>query len=384
MARSARPSLIHSPGLRIAFDARMSLGQYRGMGRYLRSLIAGREDALLGLCADEESDASLRLIAHGYSFHPLWEQVSIPRRLRENRVDLFIAPYNTAPLLLPRRTRLVLIVHDLIFMEPLPRSLSAYQNSGRLYRQVVTPRAVKRAERILTVSHYTAGELCARFDVDPVSVQVIPVSLEPEWFRMPGRREPRGNFVLVVGGEAPSKNLPSALAAFALCRKRLREPELRMKIAGVKPAFHNSFFRHASELGIAHAVEFLPYLSDAEMRELYRRAVMLLMPSLAEGFGIPVLEAMASGLPVASSRECSLPEVGGDAALYFDPRSVEDMAAVLERMLQAPGLLAELSARGRVQARRFHRDAVRPAIDAFWNGVGATEPLTQAGKRVAC
>src|ERR1700738_5135514 len=118
-------------GLRIAYDAQLSIGQYRGMGRYLRALIAGRAQSVLGFCSSGARDPELRLIADGTTFYPLWEQFSIPRLARRHAIDVFIAPYNTAPLALPATTRLVLIVHDLIYMEHLPPSQSLYQNAGR-------------------------------------------------------------------------------------------------------------------------------------------------------------------------------------------------------------------------------------------------------------
>jgi glycosyltransferase involved in cell wall biosynthesis len=355
--------------LRIAYDARMSMGAYRGMGRYLRALIAGREQNLLGVCATGETDPDLRPVANGYRIHPLWEQVSIPRLLRQNAVDVFIAPYNTAPLRLPGHTSLILIVHDLIFMEGLPLSRSLYQNVGRLYRRLVTPRAIRRAELIVTVSHYTAGQLVSRLGVDERRLRIIPVSIDGEWFSAPAEPRRDASLVLTVAGEAPNKNLQRALAAFAACRRRMPQSHLRMKVAGVKHEFHAVFQQQAETLGVAGAIEFLKYLSDGDMRRLYREADVLLMPSLAEGFGIPVAEAMASGLPVAASQTSSLPEVGGDAALYFDPNAIEPMAAVLHRILSDRALRKQMSDRGRIQARRFHPGEIRGKIQCFWEEI---------------
>ena len=363
--------------LRIAYDARLSLGHYRGMGRYLRQLIAGREQHLLGLCATGETDPALRLIASGLRPYPLWEQVSIPSLIRRHHVDVFLAPYNTAPLRLPRSTRLILVVHDLIFMDPLPFSRSLYQNAGRLYRRFVVPRVVHRADLILTESQYTVQQLISRFNVQPSRIRVIPVSLDEDWYAAPPPRSSVTPYVLAVAGEAPSKNLARALAAFALfCRNKQHAP-FRMKIAGVRPKFHSPFQAQAAELGIAGAVEFLPYLTDAEMRSLYQQAQVFLMPSLAEGFGIPVLEAMASGVPVAASSAASLPEVGGDAALYFDPTSVEAIASTLEMILADPAIAADLSSKGRIQARKFHPRVVREMIQSFWAELDPAHELAQ-------
>ncbi len=369
--------------LRIAYDARFCIGQYRGMGRYLRTLIAGREQSLLGFCAAGEHDPDLRLVADGPSFYPVWEQLTVPQLVKQRAIDVFIAPYNTAPLMLPRGARLVLIVHDLIFLDPLPASRSIYQNSGRIYRRLIVPRAIPRAEIIVTVSQFTASSLVSRFGVDPRRLRIIPNSVNEEWYVHDIAVTGPGNYVLAVAGEAPSKNLNRALEAFALFRAA-SSLALRMKVAGVKPAFHPVFAAHARQLGIGDCVEFLPYLSEQELRATYRKAAVFLMPSLAEGFGIPVLEAMACGVPVAASNASSLPEIGGDAALYFDPTSTRQMAEILHRIMFETGLRARMVELGRVQARKFHPAAIRAAIQSFWDEFAQVDEPLPARELAAC
>lgn len=370
--------------LRVAYDARFCIGQYRGMGRYLRALIAGREQSLLGFCAGGEYDPNLRLVADGPSFYPAWEQLAIPRLVKRHAIDAFIAPYNTAPLLLPRETRLVLIVHDLIFLDPLPASRSLYQNSGRTYRRLVVPRAILRADMIVTVSQFTASSLVSRLNVDPRRLRIIPNTVGAEWFLQDISARSPSDYVLTVAGEAPSKNLNRALEAFALCRAASAPLSLRMKVAGVKPAFHQVFAARAGEVGVGDQVEFLPYLPESDMRTLYRKAAVLLMPSLAEGFGIPVLEAMASGVPVALSNSSSLPEIGGDAAQYFDPTSTEQMANILHRTLFEPGLRARMIDLGRIQASKFHPAVIRAKIQRFWDEFAQVDEPLPARELAAC
>jgi glycosyltransferase involved in cell wall biosynthesis len=352
---------------RIAYDARFSIGQYRGMGRYLRTLIAGREQRLLGFCAGGEHDSALRLVAERPAFYPAWEQIAVPRLVRRHGIEVFIAPYNTAPLMLPRETRLVLIVHDLIYMDPLPASRSIYQNSGRIYRRLIVPRAIARADLVVTVSNFTASSIVSRFGLEPDRLRIIPNSLAEEWFVSDMPRPRSEDYILVVAGEAPSKNLNRALEAFAQCRKLMNNSYLFLKVAGVKPAFHAGFADRARLLGVGNHLELLPYLTDEDMRALYRNASVLFMPSLAEGFGIPVLEAMASGVPVVASNVSSLPEIGGDAPLYVDPTSTEHMAQILHQILFDSGLRARMVELGRVQARKFHPAVIRVAIQKFWD-----------------
>ncbi|MGB8260546.1 MAG: glycosyltransferase, partial [Terracidiphilus sp.] len=156
------------------------------------------------------------------------------------------------------------------------------------------------------------------------------------------------------------------LQAFALCRGRAELKDLRFRVAGVAERYHAVFRAEADRLGIGAAVDFENYLSEDAMRRLYAGASLFLMPSLAEGFGIPVLEAMATGVPVASSNAGSLPEVGGEAARYFDPASVEAMADAMSDVLVNAGLRRATIEAGRIQARSFHPDSVRARIDALW------------------
>lgn len=353
----------------IAYDARMSLGQYRGMGRFLRFLIAGRETQLLGLCASGESDESLHLVADGSSFYPVWEQWDLPRLIKAHNVDTFLAPYNTAPLRLPSSVRLVLVVHDLIYMERLPLSRSVYQNIGRWYRRLVVPRAIRRADVVVTVSIYTAQQISSRFGLDSGKIHVIPNTLGGEWFLGERKHRESEHYVLVVAGEAPSKNLPRAIAAFGECCRRLGDTTLRLKVAGVKGKYHSVFQVEANRNGIAGQVDFLCYVSDQEMRQLYSQAELFLMPSLAEGFGIPILEAMASGVPVASSASTCLPEIGGHAARYFNPLSIEDMAGTMYDILASQTVQLQMSQMGWIQAQSFHPDMVKGTIRSFWENL---------------
>lgn len=358
-----------SDSLRIAYDARLAMGQYRGMGRFLRLLIAGRERELLGFCATGEQDEALNLVASGHRFYPLWEQVSIPRLVRRYKIDAFLAPYNTAPLRLPEGVKLVLVVHDLIFMGSLALSHSLYQNVGRLYRRLVVPRAIQQADVIVTVSHHTARELSSRFAMDSSRIHVIPNSIGKEWFTAEAAPDGAPPYVLVVAGEAPSKNLSRAIAAFARCRKLGGDSSLRLKVAGVKDKYHPLFQSEARQLGVADFVDFLTFIPDPELRLLYRKAALFLMPSLSEGFGIPVLEAMASGIPVAASSATCLQEICGDAARYFDPYSVEQMAATMRQILDSSALQVELSKQGSIQSRRFHPDATLIQVKDFWSNI---------------
>jgi glycosyltransferase involved in cell wall biosynthesis len=354
----------------VAYDARMAIGQFRGMGRFLRQLIAGYEREFLGFCASGEGDPSLNLIARGFRFFPLWEQVSIPSLVREFRTDLFVAPYNTGPLRLPKTVKLLLVVHDLIFLEDLPSSPSMYQNLGRAYRRVITPRILDRANAVLTVSNFSKERLVTRCGVSDHKICVIPNTLEDKWFQPSKNARDRKPYIFVVSGQAPSKNLAGALESFALYAKRFGDKAARLKVAGVDRSFHEIYRSLANRLGVGGQVELLEYLPDSEVLKLYQGAELFWFPSLMEGFGIPILEAMASGTPVLASASTSLPEVAGNAAIYVDPRSVTDMADALSSVMTDADLRQDMSAAGREQVAKFHPDVVKQRIRQLWISLG--------------
>jgi glycosyltransferase involved in cell wall biosynthesis len=354
---------------RVAYDSRLAIEPFRGMGRYLRTLIAGRRDQFIGFCASGESSDSLHLIADGFRFYPLWEQWSLPRLVAKHDIGMLIAPYNTAPLWLPNGTRLVLVVHDLIFLDDSPLSHSIYQNVGRIYRRMVVPRAVHRASVILTVSEYTKSRIVERFAIAPGLIHVIPNSIDTEWFERPALSGERERFIFMVSGEAPSKNLMRGIESFARLVQRTGDRQILLKIAGAKRKFHAPFVQAAERLGVGQQVELLGYVSDQALRSLYQTSQLFVLPSISEGFGIPVLEAMASGVPVALSSGGSLPEVGGDAALYFDPYSIEDMASRMIEILNTETVREKLTCEGEKQARKFHEAQVRPLIEQFWKSI---------------
>jgi glycosyltransferase involved in cell wall biosynthesis len=358
---------------RIAYDGRLAIEPFRGMGRYLRTLIGDRRDALMGFCAAGESSQSLPLIAEGVRFYPVWEQWSLPKQIEKFRVETFIAPYNTAPLRLGSNVRLVLIVHDLIFLEPAPLSRSLYQNVGRIYRRQVVSRAVPKAQMILTVSEYTKSQIVQRFRIAPERIRVIPCSLGAEWFDGENQHVRREHAIFTVSGEAPSKNLGRAIEAFARYLAFSGDRDIRFRIAGVRRKFHSAFLKQGERLGVRGQLELYGYLSDEAIRRLYITSEVFLLASISEGFGIPVLEAMASRTPVILSSGGSLPEVGGDSALYFNPYSVDEMACTLYDVLSNESKRDALSIAGSYRVLSFSESFVRPLIEDFWRSLDQVE-----------
>jgi len=352
--------------MRIGIDSRWMTGNYRGMGKFAHFLISSvREDVtLLGQPGAGEG------IAFGLPLYPAWEQLSLPRHVERNGYTHLICPYNTAPIKLSRKVKLVLVVHDLIFMEPLdrlPASSSAYQNLGRLYRRAVVPAACRRADHIITVSEHSRECIIRSFGADAGRITVIPNCVPDRWVTSADASS-RAPFLLTVAGHAPSKNLQGLLKAFQALVQGFDVPaDLMLDIAGVPSSGQEPFRVLADSLGIAERIRWHDFLPEATLLDLYDQCLGFVFPSFIEGFGIPLIEAMARGAPIAASNSSVIPSVCGDAALYFDPYDVGDMARQLGALIANSQLRNSLGKTGRARAVLFAESAVQNKVQDFWS-----------------
>jgi alpha-1,3-rhamnosyl/mannosyltransferase len=242
------------------------------------------------------------------------------------------------------------IVYDLVAFE---RSMHANRRST-LIERVTLGTAVRRAGALLAISQATADALCARFPRARGRTVVAHLGVAPELTAVPEPAEagelPPPGFVLAVGTLEPRKNLPRLVAAYQRLDRELQglHPLVVVGARGWQTGPTLEALRALGERCV-----MLGYVSDAVLAELYRRCAVFCYPSLGEGFGLPVLEAMAAGAAVITSNLSSLPEVGGDAVEYVEPHDVQDIAARLDRLLRMPERRAELSALARERARLF-------------------------------
>ena len=234
-------------------------------------------------------------------------------------------------------------VHDLQH-EEFPQFFSSGQ---RAYRRRVYGWTIRRSRVLVAISEYIRRSLIERHGVDPARVRTIHHGIDPSVFS-PGA-EVRKPMLVYPANRWPHKNHGRLLEAFALVRRE--QPELRLVLTG---GGHE-------RLALPDGVETRGYVWVAELVELYRSASAVVFPSLYEGFGLPPLEAMACGCPVAVSRAASLPEICGDAAVYFDPTSVEDIARGIDEVLTRPprGGLAQAARFTWEECARRHDDVYR-------------------------
>jgi glycosyltransferase involved in cell wall biosynthesis len=270
------------------------------------------------------------------------------------------------PYSLRRRDRCVVTIHDLGW-EVHPE---LYDRRLRLMYSALFPWVRRRADRFIAVSRYTADDLIRRAGVPASKIDVIYHGLEPAFVSpadsaaAPDQSAP---YVLAVGGISPRKNTRRAIEAFTLWRSRGGgRASYRMLITGA------SLDQSAYEGGktLPPGVSLLGYVDQNELRRLYAGAAALLYPGIYEGFGLPIIEAMASGAPVVTSRTGAAPEIAGGAAVLVDPENVESIADGLEQVT-IPEEQLRLRALGRERARTFEWSAAAEATLEVYRKLGA-------------
>lgn len=267
-----------------------------------------------------------------------WEQVALPRQVKKLGIDLLHCTCNTGPVYSP--VPLVLTLHDIIYLENLNFRGSSYQNFGNLYRRIVVPRVVDKSELIITVSEFEKRLIRDRLQIPEEKIRVIYNGIH-ERFRQNTDMESvekfrrkmnlPEKFLLFLGNRAPKKNSINVIRAYAKYVRQSASP-VPLVIADFD---RKELMRYLDTIDAGYCstyLHFTGYIHPDNMPLLYQSSSYFLYPSLRESFGMPILEAMACGVPVMTSNTSSMPEVAGDAAFYVDPFSVEDICRGLVQM----------------------------------------------------
>jgi glycosyltransferase involved in cell wall biosynthesis len=353
-----------------ALDARTATDHFPGIGRYVVNLARAMAPQLgpgerLFLLRDPARPSpwdltalageQVRVVDLPCSPFALRQQWAVPRLLARLRADLYHSPYYLMPYWLGLPT--VLTVHDLIPLL-LPRQ-STWQ--ARLLFRWALSLALQASHRVIVVSGSTAQDLQRYFRVPAEQVSIIPEAPDPAFHPRPlaeveAVRRKYGlpdSFVLYVGSNKPHKNLPCLIEAWSQVTKYGTRTTL--VIAGVWDPRYPEPRLLAERLGLQN-VRWLGPVPEADLPALYSAATLFVFPSLYEGFGLPVLEAMACGVPVIGSNTSSLPEVAGDAALLVDPTDAQSRAAAIAGLLEDESRREEMREKGLQQAARFSWD----------------------------
>ncbi len=350
-------------------DVRTATTHFPGIGRYVTNLAlsmkgllaAGEQLTLLGDLANTEShDSSLStaefrsipVSVSPFSASQQWRIPNLLRRLPLSGPALYHSPYY----IYPYRNQLptILTFFDVTpLLYPQTVSLKAWVSF-----RVVASVALRAASHILTVSEVTRGDLIRYFSVPPGKITVTPLAADSSFQPQPAAEIDRvrakynlpARFVLYLGVNKPHKNLPALIDAFSQLATQHTPPLI---IGGAWDRRYPQSRHRAAQLRLEESVRFIGAVDEADLPSLYSAATVFVFPSLYEGFGLPVLEAMSCGTPVACANTSSLPEIVGQAARLFDPCSVADIRETVAALLADDTLRADLSARGLGRANQF-------------------------------
>jgi len=358
---------------RIGIDFTAAARERAGIGRYARELIRAlsrfdhTHTYLLFVPRDAHTDLVLATWPPNFKIvraplterylAALWHRarVALPIEAFIGKVEVFYSPDFLLPPTLAHRK--LVTVHDLSYVrvpECFPQPLLNYLNKA-------VPPSVARADLILADAISTRRDLNDVYGVPAEKIKVLYSGVDPR-FNPNVSREAQARVRALTGGKPyllsvstlqPRKNYARLIQAFAKVISKTQIPNLNLVICGARGWMADDIYRTIEQLELHNRVILPDFFSDDDLPALYAGATLFIYPSLYEGFGLPVAEAMACGVPVVSSNASSLPEVGGDAVLYFDPYDIDAMAEAMWHALTDESLREHLRARGIVQAQKF-------------------------------
>jgi glycosyltransferase involved in cell wall biosynthesis len=380
--------------MRIAIDYSAAVNQRAGIGRLVRNQVLALSEV------DHDNDYRLVYARPNRGSVPqfprarnfqrrevrlgerwlsiLWHRakVPVPADWLSGPVDVYHCPDFVMPPL--RNARGILTVHDLAFlMRP-----DCADERLRAYLEEVVPRSVQRADFIIADSENTRNDLVVLLGVQPQSVAVVPGGVEERFSRVTDdaqlarARQGLGvgdaPFILAIGVIEPRKNLNRLMDAFAALKQRGNVPaDLKLVLAGGKGWLYDDIFDHHAASPLRDDILLPGFVSDDLLPAIYSAAEALAFPSLYEGFGLPILEAMACGTPVVASRASCLPEVAEGAALLVDPNNVEALTGALELLLLDPDVRGRLVQQGFQRASEYTWTRAAEQLLGVYRMVGA-------------
>lgn len=370
--------------MRIGIDARFFGPQETGIGRYVERLVShlsaiDPEDEFVlflrrrGFDWWQPPNAKWRKVLADVPWYGLAEQRDLPGIFHREQLDLLHVPHFNVPFFY--RRPFVVTIHDLILDEfPTERATTLgpllFAVKFRIYQQVVK-HAVTKSRKVITVSDYSRQRILNRFHVPESRVAVTYESVDPLPSSVPlqtlsehGVQQP---YLLHVGNSYPHKNLERLVEAMEQLTKHA--VPVQLVLVGKDDYFSRRLRQLVQERKLTNII-FYGFASDQELAALYQHAQAYIFPSLSEGFGLPGLEAMQASTPVIAARASCLPEVFGDAALYFDPHSATEMAQSIERVVHDTLLRQRLVAAGQHQLKKYSwRTMAEQTLDLYRQAV---------------
>lgn len=307
-----------------------------------------------------ESSGHLKVKTVGGKLFADFEQIFLPVAAKGDKVDLLHCTGNTRPLF--AGVPIVQTLHDVIFMDPISSKDTLYQQFGNYYRRKVVPLVTNKSDMVITVSHYEKQRILERVKLDEKKIKVIYNGIDEERFRIIDnpvaddalRRKynlPQ-RFILFLGNTAARKNALRVMEAYNTYASQTHNP-LPIVTPGLSAGFISDQLSVMKQLDKIRNFITPGYIADEDLAGLYNAATLFLYPSLSEGFGMPLVEAMACGTPVITSSISCLPEIAGKAGVLVDPTNTDAIASAITRMLTNETYRLDKVGEGLENAKRF-------------------------------
>lgn len=374
--------------MKIAIDARMY--QESGIGRYIRNLLNWlqkldkKNEYYILLSKAEYNSLNFNVNFHkafaDFRWYGLSEQYQIPKLLSKIQPDLVHFPHFNIPIFY--RGKFVVTIHDLIHQHfRMERSTThgplIYRFKQYGYKKVFH-HAINKSLKILVPSNFVKRQLIKEWEVESKKIFVTHEAVDDKILAIENKMNRakiiqvlekfriKSKYIFYVGNAHPHKNVEGLIKAFRIIKEK--NPFLELVLAG----FDHYFWQRLKNENQHEGIIYTGYISDEELVTFYKKAECLVMPSFEEGFGIPLLEAFATSSPVVSSKQGSLPEVAGDAAIYFDPYNVQDMAEKIAQVLDSEAIKKELIEKGKKRVKEFSWEKMtEQTLEVYENSISA-------------
>lgn len=355
--------------MKIGIDARFLGPIGKGLGRYVERLVEyleklDKENEYIIFLRKENWDyytprvSNFKKVLADYRWYSLVEQVAMPWLIWREKLDLVHFPHFNVPIFCPKK--FVVTIHDLILLQfPTPRATTLgpfwYKIKYLCYRLVIGI-GLRRAAKILTVSECTKKELVKYFKINQEKIVITYEACDGVEYGQLGMPEKNilkrfgitGPYLLYVGNAYPHKNLEGLIKIFENLNL-----DYQLVLVGKEDYFYKRLKKETAKSKIKNKIIFTGFVSEKELANLYRNAQLYVFPSFVEGFGLPGLEAMSYGLPVVASNSSCLPEIYGEAAIYFNPKDLEDVTEKIKKGLFDQNLRRALIAKGFEQVKKY-------------------------------
>lgn len=354
----------------------------------LKQLQAGEDDNEYIVFVSPGKDICLRssermqIVELRCPSYPLWEQWALPRAVRKYGVQLLHCTSNTAPLHCP--VPLILTLHDIIYLTtPKGKGMSAYQQLGWYYRRWDVPRILNRCRHIITVSETERCNILQHFPDTASRLSVVHNGYSTCYRLLPSEKThavtaqylPDERYLLFLGNTDPRKNTEGTLRAYHEYLHRSAAP-LRLVITGLKKEYVETMLDNLRIKDCAPSLVYTGYVPGEDLPYLYNGSFAFLYPSLLEGFGIPILEAMACGTPVITGNTSAMPEVAGEGAVLVNPHSPQEIADALLRLESDDGFYRQQIAYGLERAKLFSWKSTAAEYANIYRGTISPDSFT--------